>query len=85
MLTKIYYIIGGVLIGIYLIVNLIALVPDRAVPRAQEIKKARMERGKYVYVAPSYLNDNPYSGSSSSGRSTSTSSYPRTGGYSGGK
>ena len=79
MLSKIYYAIGTGVILIYSITHILSMFkpPKPIVPRqAKSFEMMRMEKGKYVYVPP---RTNSYPGSSSG------SSYPRSGGYSGGK
>lgn len=83
MLSKIYYGLGGGLIAIYLLANLLSL-RSGGTPQPRAIGTMRMERGKYVYVPPSTYpsGSNPYSSSKSSSGSRS---YPSSGGFSGGK
>lgn len=79
MLKLIYYGVGSFILLTYTVVNLISIfeTPPPIVPRqAKSFELIRMEKGKYVYVPP---RTNSYPGSSGG------SSYPRSGGYSGGK
>lgn len=85
MLSKIYYGLGAGIIGIYLLTNLLSWRSSSPPPQPRSFGAMRMEKGKYVYVPPTTYpskGSNPYSsGSSKSG----SSSYPSSGGYSGGK
>ncbi len=85
MLSKIYYGFGGTLIAIYLAANLLSL-RSSGTPQPRDFGPMRMERGKYVYVPPTKYpsGSNPSSGSRSGG-SSSSRSYPSSGGFSGGK
>ncbi|MCY7375416.1 MAG: hypothetical protein LH472_05535 [Pyrinomonadaceae bacterium] len=94
MLSKIYYGLGIGVVGLYLLVNLLSWRSSSGgVPQARPLGKMRMEKGKYVYVPPtSYPSSgsNPYSSGSGSGSGSKSSgsrssSYPSSGGYSGGK
>lgn len=83
MASKIYYGLGIGIVALYLIFYLLSLRTGGA-PQTQPLGVMRMNKGKYVPVAPSY----PGSSSSSSSSSSSDGryrSYPSGGGYSGGK
>jgi uncharacterized membrane protein YgcG len=82
MLSKIYYAVSGGIILIYFLVNLVSTftAPPEPKPQARTLPAMKATKGQYVYVPPSRNNG----GSSSSG-SRSGSSYPSSGGTSGGK
>lgn len=84
MLSKIYYGLGIGVISLYLLTNLLSWrAANSGTPQSRPIGLMRLEKGKYVYVAPSYPSsgNNPYSSGSRSG----SRSYPSSGGSSGGK
>lgn len=84
MASKIYYGLGIGIIALYLLLNLQGMRSGGA-PQARPLGVIRINKGKYVPVAPSYS-----SGGSSSSRDDDKSSgryrsYPSGGDYSGGK
>lgn len=91
MLSKIYYGFGAGVIGLYLLGNLLGLrssSPPQTSQQPRSFGALRMERGKYVYVPPTTYptsGSNPYSSGSRSTGGSRSSSYPSSGGYSGGK
>ena len=81
MLKKLYYSIGGFILLIYTAGSLISMIetpPPKVPPQAKSFDLIRSEKGKFVYVPPP-SRTRSYPGSSSG------STYPRSGGYSGGK